>query len=593
MVWYRLLWLILALPLAAPVGAECTMRKIAELPVTMEGMRPIVPATLNGTEVKLIADSGAYLSLISPSMAAQLGLKLERTPIGFHLKGIGGNAASARTEIANFGLSGSNIPNVVFLVGGSDNGRAGLLGLNVLSVADTEYDLAGGTIRLFRTPGCTKGNLAYWAGGRHVSAIDLAETNGRNPHIVGIVSVNGIPMRAVFDTGAPKSMLTLEAAAKAGITPQDAKTRPDGIARGLGPDVSRSWTAPFDYFAIGDEQIRNARLRFSEMPGFGYDLLLGADFFLSHRIFVSTSTGRIVLTYNGGPVFDAAGTVSVPASVQPVTVAGQTTVDPDAPTNADGFARRGAAFAARRDFPNALADLARAIALAPSNPNYLYARASAHRANRELALAKIDLDAAIALKPDYVEALIDRAVIYLSSGNRPAGLADLKAAARSAPDGGNVHMALAELYVRADSYDQAISQYSEWLARHGPQDSRYSQALNGRCWARTMLGRELDEALIDCNTAVRAAPDAAGYRDTRGLLRLRMGDLDRAIADYDAALAMQPNIAWSLYGRGLARHRKHLQTEGDADTAAALAIDPTIAAQAQRYGISLMSPTPR
>lgn len=567
------------------------MRKIAELPVTMDGLRPIVPATLNGTDVKLIADSGAYFSLISPSVATQLGLKLERMPIGFRLKGIGGTAPSAKTLIADFGLIGTNIANVVFLVGGSDNGRAGLLGLNVLSVADTEYDLAGGSIRLFRTPGCTGGNLAYWARDRHVSTVAMVETDRRSPHIVGMVTVNGQPLRAVFDTGAPRSMMTLEAAAKAGITPQNPKARPDGTARGLGPEVNRSWSAPFETFSIGDEQIQNARLRFSEMPGFSFDMLLGADFFLSHRVFVSPGTGRIFLTYNGGAVFDPAGKVRFPGRHQ----ADADLVVPDTtqPTDADGFARRGAAFAARRDFPNALSDLSRAIALAPTDPAYLYARASAYRANRQISLARADLDAAIALRPDYVEALIDRAVIYLTIGDRTAGLADLRVAARAAPDGGNWHMALAELYVRADSYDQAVSQYGQWLAKHGPQDSRYSQALNGRCWARAMLGRELDQALVDCNTAVRGAPDAAGYRDTRGLLRLRMGEFDRAIADYDAALAMQPNIAWSLYGRGIARHRKHLQAEGDADIAAALAIDPTITAQAQRYGITLLSPTPR
>ncbi|WP_404712726.1 aspartyl protease family protein [Sphingomonas sp. MMS24-J13] len=466
-----------------------------------------------------------------------------------------------------------------------------MLGLNVLSVADTEYDLAGGSIRLFRTPGCSGSDLAYWARDRHVSSIALAATDRRSPHIVGMVTVNGQPMRAVFDTGAPRSMMTLQAAAKAGMTPQNPRARSDGTSRGLGPTVNRSWSAPFDTFSIGDEQIQNARLRFSEMPGFNFDLLLGADFFLSHRLFVSHSTERILLTYNGGAVFDPAGKVRFPGSKQ---------ADPDLPaageampTDADGFARRGAASAARRDFTNALSDLSRAIALAPTNAAYLYARASTYRAMRQTSLAKADLDAAIALKPDYVEALIDRAVIYLTSSDRTTGMADLRAAARAAPDGGNVHMALAELYVRADAYEQAISQYGQWLVKHGPQDSRYSQALNGRCWARAMLGRELDQALIDCNTAVRAAPDAAGYRDTRGLLRLRMGDLDRAIADYDAALAMQPNIAWSLYGRGIARHRKHLQAQGDADIAAALAIDPSIPAQAQRYGVTLLAPTPK
>ncbi|WP_404712727.1 retropepsin-like aspartic protease [Sphingomonas sp. MMS24-J13] len=72
------------------------MRKIVDLPVTMDGLRPIVPATLNGTDVQLIADSGAYFSLISPSTASQLGLTLERMPIGFLLQGIGDRLPARR-----------------------------------------------------------------------------------------------------------------------------------------------------------------------------------------------------------------------------------------------------------------------------------------------------------------------------------------------------------------------------------------------------------------------------------------------------------------------------------------------------------------
>ena len=33
------------------------------------------------------------------------------------------------------------------------------------------------------------------------------------------------------------------------------------------------------------------------------DMLLGIDFFLSHRIYVSKSQSKMFITYNGGPVF--------------------------------------------------------------------------------------------------------------------------------------------------------------------------------------------------------------------------------------------------------------------------------------------------
>ena len=35
-------------------------------------------------------------------------------------------------------------------------------------------------------------------------------------------------------------------------------------------------------------------------------MLIGADFFLSHRIYVASSQRKLYFTYNGGPVFNLA-----------------------------------------------------------------------------------------------------------------------------------------------------------------------------------------------------------------------------------------------------------------------------------------------
>src|ERR1700733_4680458 len=71
---------VLLLRLAAsPTAAfaDCTLAKLAELPVTMEGLRPVVPVKINGTDSRLIVDSGAFYSMLSPGSAAELKLKLE------------------------------------------------------------------------------------------------------------------------------------------------------------------------------------------------------------------------------------------------------------------------------------------------------------------------------------------------------------------------------------------------------------------------------------------------------------------------------------------------------------------------------------
>lgn len=72
---------IAILAVAAPPAATaqgCKLDRLVELPVTMVGLRPMVPAKVNGKDVQFIADSGAFWSTIGPVAAAELGLELAR-----------------------------------------------------------------------------------------------------------------------------------------------------------------------------------------------------------------------------------------------------------------------------------------------------------------------------------------------------------------------------------------------------------------------------------------------------------------------------------------------------------------------------------
>jgi tetratricopeptide (TPR) repeat protein len=145
--------------------------------------------------------------------------------------------------------------------------------------------------------------------------------------------------------------------------------------------------------------------------------------------------------------------------------------------------------------------------------------------------------------------------------------------------------------MRNARYELAISQYDAWIGEHA-HDEQLWTGLNGRCWARAMLGKELDKALDDCNAALRRGPRNSEVLDSRGLVHLRLGQYREAIEDYDAALRLQPRLAWSLYGRGLAKQKLGDAAGGAADIAAAVAIAPTLPAQAKRIGLVDAAPEP-
>ena len=137
------------------VFATCKVGILAELPVTMTGLRPLVSAKINGSDALFIADRGAFYSLITPAAAAQFKLKLGPAPYWLELRGVGGEARAWVTTVKTFTLFDIPIPNVEFIVGGNELGGAmGVLGQNVFRIADVEYDLASGAIRLMRPHDC-------------------------------------------------------------------------------------------------------------------------------------------------------------------------------------------------------------------------------------------------------------------------------------------------------------------------------------------------------------------------------------------------------------------------------------------------------
>src|SRR5581483_12521152 len=166
-----------------------------------------------------------------------------------------------------------------------------------------------------------------------------------------------------------------------------------------------------------------------------------------------------------------------------------------------------------------------------------------------------------------------------------AALADVEAADRVAAKEADVRLTLATLYGSLDRPAQVITQTNLWIAVHD-QDPRAAQAYNERCFARAVLGQELDQALHDCNAGLRLSPHTAKLLDSRGLVNLRRNQFDKAIADYNEALKINPKIAWSLYGRGVAELRKGMTAQGEADIAAAKALAPHLPEFAQRIGVN-------
>ena len=593
---------MLALPLAmaAHAGKRCTLAMSQPLPVRMDNLRPVITANINGVDAQFIVDTGSFFGFMSPAAAAQFKLPLTYAPPGYYVNGIGGSVIPQVATVDTFTVAGMRVHDAIFLVGTNDfqGGNVGLLGQNLFRIADVDYDFADGSLRFVNPSHCGGQMLAYWTTTLPVGVVKLHWTSQQRPLLIGEVFANGQKIRALFDTGSPRTILSLRAAKWAGITPDSPGVIPAGMTSGIGKNAIRVWIAPIDKFEIGGETIEHTRVLMGDIAlgGLDVDMLLGTDFFLAHHIYVAYSQDKLYFTYNGGVVFDlnarrpaqAAGAQSAPQPSGPAGTAGQQALPAgasDLPTDAAGFMRRGMADASRAEYPEAIADFTRACDLEPANADCRYQRGLAYWHSSQWQPALADFNAAIQLQPNDFDAHMARAELELR--RQPADApGDLDAVDRLAPQQADLRLTLARLYGSAGEYAGAIHEYDLWIEYH-PEDLRLSFALASRCGAEAAANVDVDRALEDCNSALRSIPKAASAQalSNRGLVYLRQGRLDSALSDFETALRLQPKLFIARYGLGLAELKKGLKDQGQNDLLAVQVARPALARHLAAAGL--------
>jgi len=301
-------WLI-----AQPAMAACSL-STQPISVTFDGgERPIVTAKVNGRPGRFLVDSSSAVNQISGKYAASQ--KMAESKVG-----------SATIAVApKFEFAGVSLTNVQFAVSDQLGDIDGIIGQTFLHQADVEYELgrpslpgapaapstggrassspppsfgpAVGTVKLAKAVGCEGSNMAYWAkdGDVFYEAALTPLANGA-PFTEIEVVVNGVKMRGLFATGKAYTTITEKAAAKAGVKTTDA-----GVTALGGDGPAKSWKAAFNSVVIGNEEIKNEPLEIDQANDDFYDVLIGADFFSSHHLYVANSQQKIYFTRTGGP----------------------------------------------------------------------------------------------------------------------------------------------------------------------------------------------------------------------------------------------------------------------------------------------------
>jgi len=190
---------------------------------------------------------------------------------------------------------------------------------------------------------------------------------------------------------------------------------------------------------------------------------------------------------------------------------------------------------------------------------------------------------AIRTDPTYAAGYMHRGNTYARRGDYDRALFDHSEAIRIDSKDADVFYNRGLTYSHKGDHERAAADFTSGIER----DANNSRLWGQRCWSRTVVGKQLQEAVDDCTKANLLAPKIPQIFAYRALAYLKLGQFDKALADYEAAFALtkSPDHADWLYARGITKLKKGDTTGGNADIASAKAIKSDIAEEYARYGI--------
>lgn len=288
---------LLAAILAWPARSmACTVRALATIPLDLAGTIVLAPVTVNGIQGSFILDTGASFTTVTPDAVARFNLELDEWT-ATTMRGIGGlerrrNANPRSVTLGGIPLARRSVARdstlrVATLPHGGGGPRIdGLLGRDFLSAFDLALDLRNRTLTIHDVRDCS-GRFLPWT----EDYVSVSVENPAGTALVVPVRLDGVPLRALLDSGASQTLVAAPGMARLhlGLDRLDGDPRQTGT--GLGPHAVTMWRHRFDSFVVGTDQLSApvflvAPVQLAPVS----DMLLGADWLSRHKVWISYAT---------------------------------------------------------------------------------------------------------------------------------------------------------------------------------------------------------------------------------------------------------------------------------------------------------------
>ena len=283
---------------------SCLLTSVARLPLNESAGWFTTTVSINEHPVTMLIDTGSAGSAISPELAAQLHLPQDRRR-KFGVYGIGGEIKAAHPLIAHsFGLGGGRWENYELTtvnfapaIKGKPGSPEGLLGIDLLSQFELEFDFPNRVLTLYTSKNCS-GNFVPWAGkfdaiqgkrqlsGQLFIPVTLNRTSG---------NLNRVAINAAIDTGSSRTSIGIDTAHDVGVREEELRSDRAASSFGVSGVPVRAYEHHFDSFTVGQTTYHGAPV-FIDDERFGVtQMLLGMDLLRRHKVWMSFGTEQIFL----------------------------------------------------------------------------------------------------------------------------------------------------------------------------------------------------------------------------------------------------------------------------------------------------------
>jgi predicted aspartyl protease len=272
---------------ALTAAQDCRPGRPVELAVTPMGNVPIVSLVINGSPANFLFDTGAERTILTAPAARRLGV-VPHYEYARRMRSLGGAVAGGDARLRTLDLGGRTLRDVRVLVGSvslpmvDDKPIDGLLGADFLSDFEVDLDLARRRVLLYQAPACPIAAPAW-----SPPYATIRANRSLHDRLFFPVGLDGHRLAALIDTGAQLTALDAASTAALGVTGASLARDPVATLRGAAAEVVKSRAHRFAQLDIDGEILRDPVIVIASLGLQDADLVLGADFLRSHRVWLS------------------------------------------------------------------------------------------------------------------------------------------------------------------------------------------------------------------------------------------------------------------------------------------------------------------